>query len=107
MASSKIFLIPEILEMILVQLPERDLLLDQRVNKTWQGVIKTSPQLQRKLFFTADIIPIDTDQRVASGAKWNPLLGKVARSPIMLREHRYWLQINARLWRKHDYPTAS
>lgn len=34
MASMKAFAIPEILEMVLSQLPERDLLLDQRVNST-------------------------------------------------------------------------
>lgn len=38
MASTKVFAIPEILETILFHLPERDLLLCYRVNKTWQGV---------------------------------------------------------------------
>lgn len=42
---------PELLEMILLQLPVVDILLAQRVNKTWQATIANSPKLQRALFF--------------------------------------------------------
>lgn len=42
--------LPELVECILSQLPMRDLLLAQRVCKTWQTIIKLKP-LQRKLFF--------------------------------------------------------
>lgn len=42
--------LPELLECILGQLPLRDLLLVQRVCRTWQAIIKLKP-LQRKLFF--------------------------------------------------------
>lgn len=42
--------LPELLENILGHLPMRDLLLAQRVSKTWQAVIQLKP-LQRALFF--------------------------------------------------------
>lgn len=74
MASTRALAIPEILEMIVAQLPERDLLLSQRVNKIWQSVIKTSPYLQRKLFYTADLIADGSHYKIICKAKWNPLL---------------------------------
>lgn len=59
----------ELLEMCLLQLPIRDLLLAQQVNKRFNAVINTSPRLREKLFFTS---------RLAFGnafkAKLNPLL---------------------------------
>lgn len=41
----------ELLESILYELPTRDLLLAQRVNKQWQAVVGSSKKLQRALFF--------------------------------------------------------
>lgn len=41
---------PELVEMVLLQLPILDILVFQRVNRTWNEVIKDSPQLQRALF---------------------------------------------------------
>ena len=58
-ASSRVFAIPELLENILLHLPERDLLLAQRVNKTFRDVTTASVHLQRKLFFTADLVSED------------------------------------------------
>lgn len=66
-----VFTIPELLENILLQIPERDLLLSQRVNETFRDVIKHSPQLERKLFFTADIYQ---EGDLLRAIKWNPLL---------------------------------
>ena len=43
--------VPELVEMILLQLPVKDVLLAQRVDRTWQGVITGSPKLQQALFF--------------------------------------------------------
>ncbi|KAF1969782.1 hypothetical protein BU23DRAFT_601380 [Bimuria novae-zelandiae CBS 107.79] len=43
----------ELLELILAALPLRDLLLAQRVCKTWHSLICTSPTLQTLLFFQA------------------------------------------------------
>ena len=45
---------PEILEMILSSLPPLDLLLQQRTSRLWQGVISTSPRLQKTLFMRPD-----------------------------------------------------
>ncbi|KAK5705544.1 hypothetical protein LTR97_002663 [Elasticomyces elasticus] len=42
---------PELVEMILLQLPLPNVLLAQRVDRTWYAIIKESPQLQRALFF--------------------------------------------------------
>lgn len=50
-AASRTFDIPELLEGILLELPLQDLLRIQRVNKTFRDAIKTSHQLQVKLFF--------------------------------------------------------
>lgn len=58
-AVSQVFGVAELLEAILVELPMRDLLLSQRVSKTFQLTIKGSTKLQRKLFF----VPMDPAQR--------------------------------------------
>ncbi|KAK5732255.1 hypothetical protein LTR17_010701 [Elasticomyces elasticus] len=42
---------PELVEMILLRLPLPDILLAQRVDRTWCAIIRESPQLQRALFF--------------------------------------------------------
>lgn len=46
----QIFTLPEVLEMVLLGLPMKDLLLDQRVCKTWRNLITTSSKLQQALF---------------------------------------------------------
>lgn len=58
-ASTRVFAIPELLENILLHLPERDLLLAQRVNRSFRDVTTASVHLQRKLFFTADLVSED------------------------------------------------
>ena len=45
LAAQKVFAIPELLELILLQLPERDALLDQRVSVKWRDTIATSPKI--------------------------------------------------------------
>ncbi|KAL4982248.1 hypothetical protein BDW68DRAFT_182747 [Aspergillus falconensis] len=47
----QVFLLPELLEAVLSHLPQRDLLLAQRVNRTWHDVISSSRLLQQRLFF--------------------------------------------------------
>lgn len=42
--------VPKLAEMILLQVPVRDLLLAQRVDRTWRATIRTSPALQQALF---------------------------------------------------------
>lgn len=57
--------------MILLHLPERDLLLNQRVSTEWRNAIKTSPQIQRELFYKVDVYdPVST----TTDWVWNPLL---------------------------------
>ncbi|KAK5718983.1 hypothetical protein LTR17_015490 [Elasticomyces elasticus] len=45
----------ELLEMILLRLPMRDLLLATQVNKTFQGIIERSDPIQRALYMKPDI----------------------------------------------------
>ena len=83
-AASPVFAIPELLENILLHVPERDLLLAQRVNTFFRDITTTSSHLQRKLFFIADTVL--EDGQVPELA-WNPILevfkpGKGQRHPI-------------------------
>jgi len=64
----RVFDTPELLEAILVQLPQQDLLLAQRISRSFETAIKSSPKIQQALFFRAEPIK---DPR-----KWfiNPIL---------------------------------
>lgn len=53
-ATTRTFHLPELLEQILTNLPQRDLLLAQRVSKAFHLTICASPKLQRALFFAPD-----------------------------------------------------
>ncbi|KAK5705545.1 hypothetical protein LTR97_002664 [Elasticomyces elasticus] len=55
----------ELTEMILLNLPLLDILMAQRVSRTWQQLITTSPDLQRALFFRA----VDGDMLVEDPGK--------------------------------------
>ncbi len=59
--------------MILLHLPERDLFLGQCVNKTWHNLTQSSPHLQRKLFYKADVCNVTSIYNL----KWNPLILKL------------------------------
>lgn len=107
MASMKAFAIPEILEMVLSQLPERDLLLDQRVNSTWQGVIKTSQSLRRKLFYTADLVGAISDNKAVSDAKWNSLLRAFSIEVTSTFWEQRSIEINTPKLKRFMYPTSS
>ena len=60
--------LPELLEMILLNLPLPDLLIAQIVDRTWHAVIRDSPTLQQALFFQPVpgkmCVPGDEPQRV-------------------------------------------
>lgn len=43
--------LPEILESIMLQLPQCDIYVSQGVSKFWKDTVAQSPQIQRKLFF--------------------------------------------------------
>ena len=68
-AASAVFAIPELLENILVHVPEHDLLLAQRLNTFFRDIITTSSHLQRKLFFKADTVVEDGQ---VPELTWNP-----------------------------------
>ncbi|KAK4989311.1 hypothetical protein LTR50_003303 [Elasticomyces elasticus] len=53
-AVDNVFLLPELLEQILLQVPIKDVLVYQRVCGQWQAVIASSIRLQRALFFAPD-----------------------------------------------------
>lgn len=69
LSADLVLAIPELLERILLRLQERDLLLSQGGNTTWRRVTKTSPHLQPKVFYKADV------HYFASmyDTNWNPL----------------------------------
>lgn len=69
-AASPVFAIPELLENILLHVPERDLLLAQRVNTFFRDITTTSSHLQRKLFFIADTVLEDGQ---VPELTWNPI----------------------------------
>ncbi|KAJ9132396.1 hypothetical protein NKR19_g9328 [Coniochaeta hoffmannii] len=72
-ASHRVLRTTELLELILLQLPIQDLLVDaQRVSRTWKAVIDSSPALQQALFFQASPTTPPTPQPVS----FNPLLQK-------------------------------
>ncbi|GFN11051.1 hypothetical protein AtubIFM56815_008617 [Aspergillus tubingensis] len=71
----KIFLIPEVLEQVLVELDATTLLLSQRVCHLWNSLIKTSPTLQRALFFRPEKQPPTEDQNPKRTT--NPFLDKL------------------------------
>jgi hypothetical protein len=50
MATNKVLCLVELLELILLKLPMRDLLLAQRVCRQWRACIRSSNRLQQKLF---------------------------------------------------------
>jgi hypothetical protein len=89
-ARIRVFDIPELVEAILVHLPPRDLLLSQRISRTFQTAIKSSPRLQQTLFFR----PIP----VKGPGDWtlNPLL----RNPFLP-----WFVILESRWQLPDYET--
>lgn len=82
--AAKVFAVPELLEAILLLLTPRDLLLAQRVNKTFRASIKASVLIQQKLFFkpntknlddgTCDLNPLLSRILTLAGREWNPYL---------------------------------
>jgi len=61
-AAARTLTTPELLELILSQLSDRDLLLAQRVCRTWHTLISSSPTLQTTLYFRAPHSTIASDQ---------------------------------------------
>jgi hypothetical protein len=77
-AKDPIFLIPEIIEAILARLPPRDLLVNaQRVNHTWNAIIKSSPRIQQALFF----------ESLSRNSNWEPEM-----NPLLEHAFPPWFQ---------------
>ena len=56
-ATNKVFRLPELLEMILLDLQPQDLIRLQRLSRSVCGTIASSSQLQRRLFYQQDPTP--------------------------------------------------
>ena len=105
-ARSSVLRIPELLENVLAQLPARDLLMCECINKTWHAIIKKSNILQEKLFYKCDLVTLSDDMD-ESDLEINPFL--------LLVQRRWALTSNS--WRGRDegvdrfkgldYPEAS
>lgn len=67
-----VFATAELLESILRHLPVGDLLLAQRVSRTFKNTISSSPMLQQNLFFQPR--PVDRVSRAHNEPEMNPLL---------------------------------
>ncbi|KAK4961297.1 hypothetical protein LTR10_001787 [Elasticomyces elasticus] len=64
MAANMVLMLPELLEIILLDLPTRDLLFAQKVCKTWKEVINTTKSIQKALYFlpgTLSDVHVDVD----------------------------------------------
>ena len=83
MTSLVVFAVAELFEAVLLQLPQRDLLVLQRVSHRWRDTIANSPIAQEKLFF----------QPIAHAAEpeLNPLLRELFPPFFVLEEvpHHY------------------
>ncbi|KAF2174217.1 hypothetical protein M409DRAFT_16484 [Zasmidium cellare ATCC 36951] len=55
LAGPKLAAIPELVEYILLELPLRDVLLAQRIDRTWGDIITGSSKLQKALFFRPSV----------------------------------------------------
>ncbi|KAM0797328.1 hypothetical protein BDR22DRAFT_975454 [Usnea florida] len=100
--STRTFGIPELLEIILEYGIPRDVLLWQRVNKTWQTAIKSSPRIQEKLFFRNEPCKDKTEQ---THAIWNPFTESFL-VDNMSSECCRWIVPHS-FDGKSSYPTAS
>ena len=53
-AAVHLFRLPELLELVLLYLPQKDILLSQRVSRSFRNTISGSVRLQKALFFSPD-----------------------------------------------------
>lgn len=78
--------IPELLENILVFASPRDLLQRQRVSKTWQAAIQSSPRIQEKLFYKVKPCKDMCDKKTLVENPFMDLLSK----PVSEPHYRYF-----------------
>lgn len=73
-AASNVLNTFELLEAIILQLPSKDVLLLQRVSKTWRSIIARNKTLQKALFFVPSQEPLaDRSPRPPSDATQGPI----------------------------------
>ena len=87
--------------MVLLNVPARDLLASQRVKSIWRDLTKTSPALQRKLFYKADLASFENS---TSDIQWNPLARILTKEPHIIV---YGKALDAKLLGQMDYPGAT
>lgn len=76
-SAERVLHIPELLELICMHLPALDVLVNQRVSKTWQSTIQHSRCLQEKLFFKASVPRENNDEARLLEPRdfaWNPFI---------------------------------
>ncbi|GKZ46785.1 hypothetical protein AbraIFM66951_009940 [Aspergillus brasiliensis] len=71
----QIFLIPEVLESVLLHLDLSTILLSQRVCHLWNALIQTSPSLQTALFFRPELEPPTQNEKPERAI--NPFLNQL------------------------------
>jgi hypothetical protein len=74
MAAEKVLCLVELLELILLDLPMRDLLLAQRVCRQWRACIRSSSRLKQKLFLETPHPCPRPDTETDLKVEINPLL---------------------------------
>ncbi|KAK3176580.1 hypothetical protein OEA41_007903 [Lepraria neglecta] len=89
---------------ILFHLLELDLLLLQRVNKTFQTFIENSPCLPAKLFLTA---VIREDEAPVSNLRWNRMLDPLIKASELVKPTENYIQLDVQALKRADYPSAS
>ncbi|KAF2104814.1 hypothetical protein NA57DRAFT_71019 [Rhizodiscina lignyota] len=67
---SRMLLVPELLEMVLVHMPPTDLYRYRRVCRTWQNLMQTSPKLRRAMYLNERV---EFDAKVTENMTFNPL----------------------------------
>lgn len=82
-AQIRVFSTPELLEAILDQLPPRELLQAQRISRSFQSVIKTSPTLQQALYLRPALAKTSGEWSI------NPLLRDLFLPWLVIAENRW------------------
>lgn len=98
--------LPELLENIIVHLPERDILINaQRVSRHWKTIIDSSPTIQKKIMFQpvkqSAISPVDfdKDELIISGG--TPIYSRTTLiNPLLMSQNTKsygWLDVSPEL----------
>ena len=107
-ARTKVFAVPEILEMVLVRLPDLDALRCKRVNRACRDTIIKSRTLQRKLFYECDLVNADVDNPSPGEdllrLETNPFIQLLQKRQFLDRQNE---RIHYHELGKLDYPEAS